>query len=86
LFALLKSAALVGTQCSDDEADFKCIQVTIAIGWKHLNERVCSDGNNERKHLAIRMKHVKTCGLSVMGNKASVAWHICLCLKSVFLV
>jgi hypothetical protein len=62
LFALFKSAALLGTQ-RGDEVDFNCIQVSIAAGWNHLNERLRSDSNREIKRLASRIKHVKTFGL-----------------------
>jgi hypothetical protein len=46
LFDLFKSSALLGTHCGD-EADFKCIQVAIAIGWKYLSERLRLDGSKE---------------------------------------
>jgi hypothetical protein len=62
LFALFKSAALLGTQ-HGDEVDFNYTQVAIAAGWKHLNERLRADSNQERKQLAIQMKHVATFGL-----------------------
>jgi hypothetical protein len=61
LFALVKAAALLGTQCGD-EVNFKYIQVAIAAGWKHFNERLRSDRNKEITRLAIRMKHVATFG------------------------
>jgi hypothetical protein len=61
LFAFLKAATLLGTKCGD-EVDFNYIQVVIAAGWKHLNKILRSDSNNERKRLAIRMKHVATFG------------------------
>jgi hypothetical protein len=57
LFAFFKSAALLGTK-RGDEVDCNCIQVAIATGWKHLNERLRSDINKERNHLANCMKHV----------------------------
>jgi hypothetical protein len=50
LFALLKSAALLGTQ-RGDEADFKCIQFAIAIGWNYLSERLRLDGSKEGKRI-----------------------------------
>jgi hypothetical protein len=62
LFALFKAATLLGTQ-HDDEVNFNYIQVAIIAGWKHLNERICSDSNKDIKHLASRMKHVATFGL-----------------------
>jgi hypothetical protein len=62
LFALFKAAALLGTQ-RGDEVNFNYIQVAIADGWKHLNEILCSDNNNERNRRASRMKHVATFGL-----------------------
>jgi hypothetical protein len=62
LSALFKAAALLGTQCGD-EVNFNYIQVDIAAGWKHLNERLSSDRNKERKNLASRMKNVATFGL-----------------------
>jgi hypothetical protein len=37
-------------------------QYAIAVGWKHLYERLPSDRNKERKLLASRMKDVKTFG------------------------
>jgi hypothetical protein len=48
LFALFKEEALLGTQ-RGDEVNFNYIQVVIAAGWKHLNERLLSDSNKERK-------------------------------------
>jgi hypothetical protein len=60
---LFKAAALLGTE-SREEADFKYLQYAIAVGWKHLNERLPSDINKERKRLASRMKDVKTFGLT----------------------
>jgi hypothetical protein len=62
LFSLLKDAALLGTE-RGEEADFKYLQYTITVDWKHLNERLPSDRNKERKRFASRMKHVKTFGL-----------------------
>jgi hypothetical protein len=62
LFTLFKSASLLGTQ-HGGEVDFHYIQVVIAAGWKHLNERLRSDSNNERKRLASRIKYVATFGL-----------------------
>jgi hypothetical protein len=59
---LLNAAALLGTE-HGEEADFKYLQYTIDVGWKHLNERLPSDRNKERTRLASRMKHVKTLGL-----------------------
>jgi hypothetical protein len=59
LFSLFKVTALLGTE-RGEEADFKYLQYAIAVGWKHLNERLPSDRNKERKRLASRMKHVKT--------------------------
>jgi hypothetical protein len=62
LFALFKAAELLGTQ-HGDEVNFDYIQVARAAGWKHLNERLRSDSNNERERLASRMKKVATFGL-----------------------
>jgi hypothetical protein len=59
---LFKAAALLGTE-RGEEADFQYLQYAVAVGWKHLNERLPSDINKERKRLAGRMKNVKTCGL-----------------------
>jgi hypothetical protein len=62
LFSLFKAAALLGTERGED-AGFKYLQYASAVSWKHLNERLPSDRNKERKRLAFRMKHVKTFGL-----------------------
>jgi hypothetical protein len=62
LFALFRAAALLGTQRCD-EVNFNYIQVAIAAVWKHLNERLRSDSNKERKHLASQIKHVAAFGL-----------------------
>jgi hypothetical protein len=62
LFAFFKAAALLGTH-HGDEVNFNYIQVAIATGCKHLNERLRSDSNKERKRLASRMKHVTIFGL-----------------------
>jgi hypothetical protein len=62
LFDLFKATAFFGTQCGD-EVEFNYIQVAIATGWKHLNERLFSDSNNGRKRIVSRMKHVSTFGL-----------------------
>jgi hypothetical protein len=52
LFALFKSAALLGTQCGD-EADLKCIQAAIAIGWMFLSERLRLDDSKEGNRIEI---------------------------------
>jgi hypothetical protein len=86
LFALFKSSALVGTQ-RGDEADFKCIQVAIAIGWKHLNERLRSDGNKERTYLANSMTHVEDFGLpweTMFHLHGSYVLEVCLSLRLEF--
>jgi hypothetical protein len=62
LFSLFKAAALLGTE-REEETDFKYLQYPLAVGWKHLHERLPSDRNKERKRLASRMKHLKTFGL-----------------------
>jgi hypothetical protein len=63
LFALFKAAALLGTQ-RDDEVNLNYFQVAIAAGWKHLNQRLRSDRNKERKSVASRMEYVATFGLT----------------------
>jgi hypothetical protein len=62
LFAMFKSEALLETQ-RGDEVNFNYIQVAIAAGWKHSNERLHSDRNKNRKRLASWTKHVATSGL-----------------------
>jgi hypothetical protein len=62
LLLLFKAAALLGTEWGE-EAVFQYLQYDVAVGWKHLNERLPSDRNKERKRLAGRMKNVNTLGL-----------------------
>jgi hypothetical protein len=59
LLLLFKAAALLGTE-RGEEAVFQYLQYAIAVGRKHLNERLPSDINKERNRLAGRMKNVKT--------------------------
>jgi hypothetical protein len=63
LFALFKATTLLGTQ-RGDQVNFNYIKVSIAAGWKHLNERLRPDSNKDSKRLASRMKHVANFGLS----------------------
>jgi hypothetical protein len=47
LFSLLKAAALLGTE-SEEEAEFMYLQYPLAVGCKHLHERLPSDRIKER--------------------------------------
>jgi hypothetical protein len=83
LFSLFKAAALLGTQ-RGDEVNFNYSQVSIAAGWKHLNERLRSDRNKERKRLASRMKHIANAGLpweTRLHLYGKSVFEICLSLR-----